>query len=110
MVSSKKDIKALISNNKELISSYGVRSIGLFGSFVRDQATPKSDVDILVEFQPGRKNYDNFINLAYYLENLFGRKVELVTPSSLSRYLKPKIEKTVEYVPLSVGVASAYQR
>jgi predicted nucleotidyltransferase len=60
--------------------------------------TEQSDVDLLVEFQQGEKSYDNFIDLAFLLEELTGRKVELVTPESLNKYLAPHILNEVEYV------------
>ena len=44
----------------------------------------RSDIDIIVEFEEGKKNFDNFMNLAFYLEELFGRKVGLLTPESIS--------------------------
>lgn len=98
MVSSKNDINLLIQANKLTIASYGIKSLGLFGSFVKDSANNESDIDLLVEFQADKKNYDNFIGLAYFLEDLFGRKVELVTSNSLSKYIRPHIEKEIEYV------------
>lgn len=79
---------------------FGVRRIGVFGSFVHGTPKPESDVDILVEFHPDRKSYDNFINLAFFLEDVFGRRVELVTTESLSPYIGPRILDDVEYVSL----------
>lgn len=83
------------------LASLGVKSIGLFGSFVREQASRESDVDLLVEFDSGKKTYDNFIDTCFLLEELLGRRVELVTKDSLSPYIKPYILKEVEYVTLS---------
>lgn len=60
-----------------------------------------SDVDILVEFDTGKRTYDNFIDTCFLLEDLLGRRVELVTIDSLSPYIKPYVLKEVEYVPLS---------
>lgn len=80
------------------IKAYGVKSLGLFGSFVRNTPTEKSDIDLLVDFEPGKKTFDNFMDLSFFLENLFGRKVELVTPQSLSKYIGPHILKEVENV------------
>ncbi len=102
MVQNKQDITEIIANNKAKIAGFGAKSLGLFGSFVRDQATPESDIDLVVEFLPDKKNYDNFINLAYFLEDIFERKVELVTKSSLSKYIKPHVDKSIEYVAISV--------
>lgn len=90
-------LNQLNTHNKE-IRSFGVKSLGLFGSFVTDTANVNSDIDLLVEFIPGAKNFDNFIELSFYLEDLLGRKVELLTPQSLSRYIGPHILKQVENV------------
>jgi len=73
------------------IRSFGVRRLALFGSVRRDEARPDSDVDLLVEFEPALKTFDNFMGLAAYLEDLLGRRVELVTPEYLSPYLGPHI-------------------
>ena len=100
-VSSKQEIINRLQQNNAVIKSMGVASIGLFGSFVRNEATESSDVDLLVEFEKGKKNYSNYIELAYFLENLMGRKTELVTKKGLSKYIGPKILETVEYVALT---------
>jgi hypothetical protein len=93
----KKSLLRLLSNHRMEIKSYGVKQLGLFGSFVRDNAIHEgSDIDLLVEFEKDKKTYDNFIELCFYLEELLGRKVELVTPESLSKYLGPHILKQVE--------------
>jgi len=74
----------------------------LFGSFVREEQRSGSDIDVLVEFEQGQKTYDNFMQLSLFLEDLLQRKVELVTPESISPYLKPYIISEVEYVPIAV--------
>ena len=91
---------SLESSGNEL-QAYGIRTIGLFGSFVRNQAGPDSDIDILVEFEGEKKTYDNFIDACFFLEDLFHRKIELVTPESLSPYIKQHIMKEVNYVTLA---------
>ena len=96
----KSEIVDFIKRNKESIISYGVRRIGLFGSFVRNAQKEDSDIDILVEFDQEKLNYKNFINLAYFLEDSFDRKVDLLTADSLSPYIGPKILREVEYVSL----------
>jgi len=73
------------------LRALGVRRIALFGSMGRDEAGPDSDVDLLVEFAPGRKSYDNFLGAAELLEALLGRRVELVTTEALSPFLGPHI-------------------
>ena len=102
MVSTKDDINKVIIDNQVQLKSLGAKSFGLFGSFARNEANEDSDVDMIVEFRDGQKTYDNFIELAELLENLLGRRVELVTESSLSKYIKPHIQKEVIYVPIDL--------
>lgn len=73
------------------IRKLGVRRIALFGSLARGEARPDSDVDVLVEFGPGEKNFDRFLALANLLEDLLGRRVDLVTTEALSPYIGPHI-------------------
>ena len=100
IVQSKSQLLALIAAHKEQLKAFGVKRFGIFGSFVRDEPEQESDVDVFVEFAPGQKTFDNFMHLAFYLEELFGRKVDLLTPESLSPYLGPEIVREVEYVPV----------
>lgn len=100
-VDSKVKLLQLIAENKQAIRTLGVSKLGLFGSFVRNEQTNESDVDFIVEFEKNKKTYKNFIALAELLESILGRKVELVTPQSLSPYIGPHIIKTVEYVALA---------
>ena len=62
----KRDIVTAIQENRDQIKALGVRRLGLFGSFVRNEQRPDSDVDILVEFQPEQKTFDNFIQLSFF--------------------------------------------
>jgi predicted nucleotidyltransferase len=62
----------------------------------------ESDIDLIVEFLPNQKKYDNFIGLAYFLEDVFKRKVELITRASLSKHIKPHVDNTIEYVSIAV--------
>jgi uncharacterized protein len=97
----KKEILGSLRENGDRLRVLGVRRIGLFGSFARDEARPESDVDLLVEFVPNKKTFDNFMALSFFLEDLFRRKVELVTTESLSPYIGPHILKEVEYANLA---------
>lgn len=97
-VHTKKDIQDSIAESREVLNHIGVKSIGLFGSFLRNDVKEDSDVDLLVDFHSGKKSFDNFMELAFYLEDLFGRKVEIITPQSLSKYIGPHILKEVEIV------------
>ena len=96
-VKDKQEIFALLAENESQLRGLGVRRCGLFGSFARGEQTEQSDVDILVEFEEGRKTFDNFMAAAFLLEDLLGRKVDLVTPESLSPYIGPHILREVEY-------------
>lgn len=74
---------------------FGVARIGCFGSVVRGEERQDSDIDLLVEFAPGEATFRNFMERVYYLEDLFGRNVDLVTDQGLSKYLRRTVEKEV---------------
>ncbi|MCL7452984.1 MAG: nucleotidyltransferase family protein [Anaerolineae bacterium] len=97
----KEEVLNIIGNHQKEIRDLGVRRYGLFGSFVHGQTTEQSDIDILVEFEPGQKTFDNFMKLAFFLEDLLGRQVDLVTAESLSPHIGPHILREVEYVSIS---------
>jgi predicted nucleotidyltransferase len=101
VINTKQDIVTVLRENRELIRGLGVKRLGLFGSFVRGEQRAESDVDLLVEFEPGKKTFDNFMALAFLLEDLLRRRVELVTAESLSPYLRPHILDEVEDVALA---------
>ena len=92
--------KRILDEQKQL-AFYGVKNIGLFGSFVRGEQTPKSDIDVLVEFTPEKHTFDNFMEVAFLLEEILGRKVELITPEALSPHIGPHILREVERVPIA---------
>lgn len=102
MVKTKNDITSLIFQNKSQIHKYGAKSIGLFGSFASGKQNDESDIDLIVEFEKEKKTFHNFINLTYFLEDLFQRRVELITPESISKYIKPHILKNTDYVSISI--------
>jgi predicted nucleotidyltransferase len=99
-VQTKTEVMALLQEHHEELRRFGVRRCGVFGSFVRGEAGQKSDVDILVEFDPEQKTFNHFMQLAFFLEDLLGRPVDLVTVESLSPYIGPHILREVEYAPL----------
>lgn len=101
MVRGKEDILSIIEGNGAKIESFGVKRLGLFGSFARRDQNPESDVDLIAEFAKGKKSFDNFIHLSFLSEDLLGQRVELVTVEWLSPYIKPYIMKEVEYVVFS---------
>lgn len=79
----------LKKHKNEITSKYNVKRIGIFGSYAKGQQNTESDIDVLVEFE--KPTFDNFMELSFYLEDLFGRKVDLLTPKSLSPYMRPSI-------------------
>ena len=87
-----------IRSNKPELAKFGIINIGLFGSYVRGEASQDSDIDILIEFTPEKESYDNFMAAYDYFEELFkDEKVELVTKKSLSPYIGPAILNEVVY-------------
>jgi uncharacterized protein len=100
-VETKQEALQRLIDARQKLASLGVISIGLFGSFVTGRQTPTSDVDILVEFAPDQHSFDNFMELSFFLEELLGRRVELLTPDALSPYIGPHILREVERVPVA---------
>ncbi|MBO8182558.1 MAG: nucleotidyltransferase family protein [Archaeoglobus sp.] len=83
-------VKVIEKHKDELKEKYGVKKIGIFGSFVRGEAKEDSDVDILVEFEKPI-GFFKFLELEDYLGSLIGRKVDLVSKKAL----KPHIGKYI---------------
>jgi len=101
-VQTKTQVLELLKQHQEELQGFGVQRCGIFGSFVRDIAIhEQSDVDVLVIFEPEQKTFDNFMHLSFFLEDLFGRAVDLLTVESLSPYIGPRILEEVEYVSVS---------
>ena len=94
------ELRPRISAATEQIQALGVASLSVFGSFVRGEQRTDSDVDMLVEFKEGKKTFDNFMSLSFLLEDVLGRRVELVTRKSLSRHCGPRILREAEDVAL----------
>jgi uncharacterized protein len=93
----KNDIVKIIQENMEEIKGYGIRKIGIFGSAATDSSTERSDIDILVEFQKDKKAFDNYMELKFFLEHLFNRKVDLVIKDALKSRIKDNVLKEVSY-------------
>jgi Predicted nucleotidyltransferases len=70
-------IETLREHKEEIKERYSVRRIGIFGSYVRGDQKATSDIDVLVEFE--KPTFDNFMDLVFYLEELFGKRVDLLT-------------------------------
>ncbi len=82
-----------IEDKKEQIRMYGVKKIGLFGSFLKKRQNKKSDLDILVDFK--KPGFNEYMELKFMLEKLFGRKVDLVITKNLKPALKYVREEAV---------------
>ena len=95
MLSKAEIIDLLKAHREELSRRFSVRRIGLFGSHVRGEARPASDVDILVEFD--QPTFDHYMDLKFHLEDLLGGPVDLVLQDSLKPRLRPIIEREVVY-------------
>lgn len=90
-------IEILKKHENTIKDKYHVRRIGVFGSFARGEEKESSDIDILVEFERGSKTFDNYMDLKFFLEDLFNRKVDLVTVEALRPQLKDNILGEVVY-------------
>ncbi|ANI88822.1 nucleotidyltransferase [Arachidicoccus ginsenosidimutans] len=99
-VKDKDNLLFVLKENSSKIKSYGVESLSLFGSFAKGVPNAESDVDLLVNFAPHQKSYDNFMELSFFLEDLLGRRVEIVTPQSLNKHIGPHILNSAEYVAI----------
>lgn len=91
-------LKLLKDNSEHLRDTYGVAKIGLFGSFQSGREDETSDVDLLVSFKKGHKDFFNYMRLKHYLEDTFDREVDLVTENAVKDRLKDKIFNQVEYI------------
>ena len=89
--------KILQSHKKELYKKFGVKRIGIFGSYSRGKQKETSDIDILVEFHRPI-GFIKFIKLQEYLEGLLGVKVDLVTKKALKKQIRKQILQEVKYV------------
>lgn len=86
------EILERLASHRDGWRAFGVKSLAVFGSVARNEATEQSDVDILVEYEPGvRVGLFAFIELKQYLGRLLGRPVDLATPEALRREMKHDI-------------------
>ena len=90
----------LKKHEKEIRERFGVKRIGVFGSFVRGEQKETSDIDLVVEFE--KPDFDNFMDLAFYLENLTGRRVDILTPEGIKhiriKEVADEIMRSIVYV------------
>lgn len=98
MILTKKQLFDQLIQQRNYLNSFGVTKLGVFGSFVTNKINNESDIDFLVEFDPSKKTYKNFLAISNFLEENTGRKEEIVTQKSLNKYLAPHILAQTEYV------------
>ena len=92
------EVKEILrKHKKELKERYKVKSIAIFGSYARNEQKETSDIDILVEFYK-TPDLIEFVDLKYYLENILGIKVDLVTKNALHPMIREEVLKDAEYV------------
>jgi len=93
-----KKIKQILTQEKPVIQTkYGVKKIGLFGSYIHNKQTPQSDIDLLVEFQKPI-SFFTFLDLESYLESKLNHKIDLVTPNALKPAIGQQILNEVTYL------------
>lgn len=100
-VQTKPQVFKTLSDHCAQLKALGVKKAGLFGSYVLGEQTSESDIDLLVQFEPGKEDFDNFMNPSGLLEDLLQRRVEIITTEALSPYIGPHILSEVEYASLS---------
>ncbi len=83
---------------RTMLRSFGVRRIGVFGSVGRNAASAESDIDILVDFPPGRISLESFFGLQDFLEDLFQRKVDVITECGLKPYSRDLVMRDAVFL------------
>lgn len=98
-MTTKENILKKLKANKLEFSKYGIRTIGLFGSYLRNEQSSESDIDLLIDFEPEKENFDNYMAVYDLFESLFkNEKIEVITKNGLSPYIGPRILSEVLYV------------
>jgi predicted nucleotidyltransferase len=90
-------VEILKKHEGTIKEKFHVRKIGVFGSFARGEEKGGSDIDVLIELQDKYETFDNYMDLKFFLEDLFSRKVDLVTVDALRPRLKDDILREVVY-------------
>lgn len=86
-----------IRKHRDQLTKLGVKSLSIFGSVARGEEHPDSDVDILVEFK-GRATFNRFMDTKFYLEEVLGCKVDLVTPHAIKPRIKDNVTRDLIHV------------
>lgn len=89
-MTTRENILSILKTHKSELSKYGVSNIGLFGSYFRNEQSSNSDIDLLIDFEPEKENFDNYMAVCDVFENLFrSERIEIVTKNGLSKYIRP---------------------
>lgn len=91
-------IKTLHDNKQILEKQFGVKEVAIFGSYIRNTQHKRSDIDILVSLKQSHVNFDNYMELKFYLAKIIGRKIDLILKDSIREELKPAILNSAVYV------------
>ena len=92
------DFVDVIRDHRDMIEEqFDVERIGVFGSAVRGEMTSDSDVDVLVEFRSGKASFDRYMDLKFFLEDLFSRDVDLVTIRSIKSRIRDHVLSQAKY-------------
>ena len=97
----KTELLHMLESERDQLRQFGIGRIGLFGSYSRDEQTQTSDIDVLVEFEPGKKTFRNLLGFSEYIETILDRHVDVVTPESMSPYIAPHIKNDISYVQVT---------
>ena len=98
-MTTKDNILKTLKSNKLNLSKFGIRNVGLFGSYIRNEQSSVSDIDLLIDFEPEKENFDNFMAVCDLFERIFeNEKIEVVTKNGLSPHIGPKILNELQYV------------
>lgn len=97
MLSQQEILHELTKKLQILQRNYGVKRIGLFGSYSRDDQTNESDIDILVDFKEEFVTFDNYMELKFLLEDHFQKTVDLIILDDIKPALKPGILRSIKY-------------
>jgi len=99
LMTTKDIILQTLKSHKPELSKFGIRNVGLFGSYLYNTQSVNSDIDLLIDFEPEKENFANYMAAYDLFENLFkNEKIEVVTKNGLSPYIGPKILSEVQYV------------
>lgn len=96
-MNNREDVLAALGQHQQALQRFGVRRLGLFGSIARNEGRPDSDLDFVVELE--HHTFDSYMDLKFFLEKLFGCRVDLVLAGAIKPRLRERIAKDTVHVP-----------